>query len=144
MVYDKRWSKKFIEDHGNDFSFEPFHYPLKLGYKGTKTNSYLGFINNICVEVIGGVEREYRYEGIVLHNSSPLLLEVLSMELVKKLRESSLDLPVFNFEIPPERFKPYNFRGDKEGYHFIDIDYFVERGWLGDLEERLNILRQSA
>src|SRR3989344_8772408 len=112
----------------------------KFDYKYAKTNSYLGFINNICEEMIGGVERGYHYEGVVLHNSSSFLLEDLSRAVAKKLKESFLDLPIFNFEIPPERFKPYNLRGNNKGYHFIDIDYFVERGWLGDLEERLNIL----
>ena len=136
MAYDKMWSAEYVKQHPGGFHYEGYSTPLIDDCRKKKTDSYSGFIESIYREIVSGVERGCDYDFIILHNLDDFeMLSSLRNDLQDEIDKIDLDCLVFS--------SPKG-KGEVEGNgnYLVDVGWFVENGWLGDLDERVNTRRQ--
>tara|TARA_Y100000310_G_C20278505_1_gene621463 strand:- start:126 stop:542 length:417 start_codon:yes stop_codon:yes gene_type:complete len=138
MVYDKIWSAEYVRKNSGGFRYEGYSVPLRKECRKTKTDSYLGFVEELYRGILFGIEGGCSYDFVILHNCDDFkLMDSLYEDLQERINGEGLDCLVFSSPKSKEEV------GSK-GNYLVDVGWFVENGWLGDLEEKVNTQRQIA
>ncbi len=129
------WSAEYVRQHPGGFYYEGCSVPLKEDCRKKKTDSYSGFVESLYREIVSGVERGCDYDFIILHNCGDFgMLISLRNDLQRKI--DGIDLDCLVFSSPKGKTEVRSKRN-----YLVDVGWFVENGWLGNLEEKVSTQR---